>query len=435
MPTQRQGHATRLIWYPEDAGSWNTDPGSPAGVVAPIRQQSPFGANDSLIEAPVFMGGRLPFGIINGYVNFDRTFSFGLEYEVLPFFLHALTGPNGYSRPGAGTNKLHRFIAPLTVGAVPGSGQLQGDYQEATAEFLRNKGCLVGGFDLGSDGDGVAAYDARFLGSGSEAQTDLAGTVTDHGYKASSYFNGNLYYDGSKRADVVSYRCGIDPMLQRQDVVFNSGVAGHINSGVINARGRLDLLYNDLSFRDEGVNQITKSIDLVIMDGPELTCTKFMRIYILALRFARGDVPIGGNEGLVIGQDWQMVRDETAMKFAAEVISENTGPYNIVVTTGDLLAVKIDGGAPQNITLTAGAARTAAQIVTDINATLTGGVADVWAGRVRIKTNLAGTGGSVQIDATSTADTALGYDNVARPGLDDCPFLLEVFNARTTNYS
>jgi hypothetical protein len=59
----------------------------------------------------------------------------------------------------------------------------------------------------------------------------------------------------------------------------------------------------------------------------------------------------------------------------ADLVGTVAGPFAITAATNDTLTITIDGGSPQTITLTAGAARTAAQVVTDINATLTGAVA------------------------------------------------------------
>jgi len=53
------------------------------------------------------------------------------------------------------------------------------------------------------------------------------------------------------------------------------------------------------------------------------------------------------------------------------------GPFAIATGVNDKLLIAVDGGAGQTITLTAGASRTAAQVVADINATLTGAVASV----------------------------------------------------------
>lgn len=79
------------------------------------------------------------------------------------------------------------------------------------------------------------------------------------------------------------------------------------------------------------------------------------------------------------------------------------------------LSVKVDGGGTQNITLTAGS-RTAAQVVSDINGTLTGGLASVVNGAVAITSNTTGTSSSVQ-GVTSTSLAVLGFDTTLHSGL------------------
>jgi flagellin len=86
------------------------------------------------------------------------------------------------------------------------------------------------------------------------------------------------------------------------------------------------------------------------------------------------------------------------------------GTYDITAAN-NVVSVKIDGGATQNITLTQGAARTATQVVNDINASLTGAVASVnGAGDVQILSNTTGALSSVQFVASAPAasGTAVG---------------------------
>ena len=76
-------------------------------------------------------------------------------------------------------------------------------------------------------------------------------------------------------------------------------------------------------------------------------------------------------------------------------------------TTSDVVGVKIGGDEKQTFTLTAGAARTAAQIAAEINATASGFVVTVDAGKL-VFTAL-NINQSIEITAeTHTANTVLG---------------------------
>lgn len=83
----------------------------------------------------------------------------------------------------------------------------------------------------------------------------------------------------------------------------------------------------------------------------------------------------------------------------------------------DLLIISVDAGSDQNITLTAGINRTAAQIVADINASLNGAVASLYqSSRIQIATSLTGSTHTIQVKSASTADTVLGFDNSVHSG-------------------
>jgi prepilin-type N-terminal cleavage/methylation domain-containing protein len=102
---------------------------------------------------------------------------------------------------------------------------------------------------------------------------------------------------------------------------------------------------------------------------------------------------------------------------AWEVNSKNLATY-AVAAGNNLFAVKINGTS-RNVTLTNGAARTPAQIVADLNGNAgfsANAFADVFNGRIRVRSKSGAAGSSVQFDvnfnATATAcATNLGYTN------------------------
>src|SRR6185369_899181 len=90
------------------------------------------------------------------------------------------------------------------------------------------------------------------------------------------------------------------------------------------------------------------------------------------------------------------------------------GPYAVAAGTTDVLRVKVDAGAFVAITLTAGAARTAAQVASDINNSglLVGATASVCGGKLLLTSNTTGAASAITIDTVangSTANTALGF--------------------------
>jgi flagellin len=101
---------------------------------------------------------------------------------------------------------------------------------------------------------------------------------------------------------------------------------------------------------------------------------------------------------------------------AGSVISSKASTFD---TTGgnNVLTLKVDGGSTQTITLTAGAAQTAAQIKTDIDAVgITGLTVTVSSGHV-ILTSAAGSAHSIQVTG-GTANSVLGFSTSTVSGKD-----------------
>ncbi len=103
------------------------------------------------------------------------------------------------------------------------------------------------------------------------------------------------------------------------------------------------------------------------------------------------------------------------------IAGKTAGPFNIVSGTNDSLLISVDGGSGQTITLTAGAARTAAQVVADINTALIGALASVEGdgnGFVAIKSNSTVVG-TASVGFSTVADSAyaaLGFPIGSYPG-------------------
>lgn len=433
MTTQRLGSLSRLCIIPET--SWNQDPGAPVSHVLPLSGQGGFKTDQALIEAPIFTGTRFPFGVVTGNTTAAGRIPLQLEFNTMARIFRRFFGSGGYSRPGSG--KLHRFKIP-TDNSGPESFQLEAQFLEATPVYVRAKGCYAGSIGLQYSTEGVAGYDLEVMGSGAEAYTTLDATPEDDGYSAVSYFNGFAKLNQLGLVGLTEFSANLDGGLSRQDVAFNGGIAGGINSGAINARGRLGLTFrttgagaeDDLYYYMLAVNNTEVEIECVWTDLPPDIATKFLRFRGIATRFSRSAPQPGGAAGLIIGQDWQIIRS-TAADIKPEIFGTILGPYNIGAAT-DQFAAKIDGVA-KTVTLTNGAARTAAQIVAELNADapfFAVAEADVFLGRVRIKSRTAGTGGSVQFD-TAVADhcgAVLGFHNAVITGDNDTPLVIEVYN-------
>lgn len=96
---------------------------------------------------------------------------------------------------------------------------------------------------------------------------------------------------------------------------------------------------------------------------------------------------------------------------ANAVTCTNATTYAIVLNTSDKLKVRVDGGAPQTITLTAGGTQSAANVVTDLNNATTGLVgatASVSTNYVKITSDSAS--GFIEFEYVANgANTVLGF--------------------------
>ena len=144
----------------------------------------------------------------------------------------------------------------------------------------------------------------------------------------------------------------------------------------------------------------------------------------LTASFAAGQLTVSSNNGTFFRTDAYgstssaQVAGTAASGSAATAglrAGTTAGTYDIT-SANDVVSVKVDGGSTQNITLTQGAARTATQVVNDINASLTGAVASVNAsGDIQILSNTTGASSSVDFLASSAASSGAAVGTVNQP--------------------
>ncbi len=103
----------------------------------------------------------------------------------------------------------------------------------------------------------------------------------------------------------------------------------------------------------------------------------------------------------------------------AGIMGTEVEPFAIVLNVNDQMLISVDGGASQPVTFTAGATRSAANIVSDINSQTTGLTASDVAGQVYIQSNTTGSLSSLQIEAVNEdAYAALGFSVGTTSGSD-----------------
>lgn len=128
----------------------------------------------------------------------------------------------------------------------------------------------------------------------------------------------------------------------------------------------------------------------------------------------------------VVGNKVKLTSNTAAATSSVRVKSVANDAYTVLGFTvaiysgedgTDLLNVTVDGGGTQPITLTAGVVN-ATVVAAEINNQLVGATATVNGSALRITTASTGSSASIVVEADSTADSVLGFDNDAHNGSD-----------------
>lgn len=442
---RRQGVKSRQIMYPEPDSTFGQDATVPVGYIMPLADESGFGTDQGMTEAPVFKGNRKAYGIVYDNIMASGESPYGLEFRTFLRVMRQFVGPNGYVRPGGGVTSLHRISVPTANDAVPGSVCLQDESLETPVQYIRNRGVRAGTINLSYANAGVARYGVGWTGIGDEVQTSLAGTVNDDDYKAASYFNGYMSMNGYDLVGLSDFSISFDGGVSRGDAAFREGIGSSVDFGVINVTGSLGLQMatngaapeNNLNYYNMAVNQQSIPIDVAWANDKIATADQWCRIIIPGTKFSRRGFRPGGSQAKSITQDWRVEQNATTNGIAAEKFGTIRGPYNIGAGNA-ILGVQVNGGATIPITLVQGAARTVAQVVTDINANATFtalGTASVFMGRVMLRSLLKSSSASMKVDTAqaTSAHTVLGFDGILFSGKSDTEWLMEFYNDITTD--
>lgn len=434
----RNARHTRLVMYDEGAGPIGTDPVTPAGYVVPLQAAESMNANRPLVEVPLYRGTRDPFGYVLGDTSVQGSIPIELDSIFIGRILHALLGLTPTPVATAG-GYVHPFVHSPT--AEPGSVQFQKEILES-GEFYRNPGCRLGKLNLAFQSSGAAMYTVDGMGIGLLKETDLAGTKTLDTFTKMSWLDGFVVKDNAVLGTVSKGSFAFDNKPQREAVAFNGGVAADLTTDVLYLSGDLEVLYFDNSFYLEAKNAGSVWLEFFFADGPLNTMSNFLHLTIPAATFEMTQPAVGGKGGVRQNQKFSVPINNT-VSIPAMIFSQKE-TFNITTGTNDALGIKVDGGATVTKTLTGGAARTAAQIATDIGTVAGLNAADTWptngavtvGTRLRLRHATAGSTHSIQIDTSvlHSAHAALGLDNVARTGTDPVPYRLTLFNQKATAY-
>jgi hypothetical protein len=452
MPNQRLQKDTRLIWYPEGTATPGADTGITTGYVVPLAGESGVGDTQDPVRMPIGMGDGLSDSLVPGLIQYGGTIPVGLDYDFFGHPLRALW--SGYASVlQGGAFYAHEFFEDVaTAGSRPKTFQLQDEFLESTAIYVRGRYNRVGGIELRGDFAGGAQASITTQGTGDIVETDLAGTKTNYGFGASSYFDGQADYEVSGtrhtlsgQAGINAFACRINRPTERSDAFFNQGAAAHVNPGILNISADIGVPMNvggtgptaDLNLYSDAKNRRVVVMNWVLANGPILTCTAYLRTQVIGYVFRNRPKPGPGGTGLKYNATFEISRMPAAsMKVPGEYHSTIRGPYTIAAGTA-VLGVLIDGVA-KSVTLTTGT-RTTDQVVADLNASapfFAVAFADNFLGFVRITTRTAGSTGSVAFNTViaNTGHALFGYNATVHSGRDNCQGRQILYNSISSAY-
>lgn len=428
----RQGPLGRMLHIRET--SWGVDPTTPNKILMPLHAKEGFKTDQPRNQAVGYDGTFDSWGSYKGKIDATGPREMSMDYLYLGNDLMDIMGPDGYTRNGG----LHRW----TSMSLPKSYQLQKEYTQATAIVHRYPGIFATMFDIAGAVEGQQAYTVSQMGKGSEARADIAGSVLVNTLlkKGFSYFDGSITKDGVSLANVSTYDMKIDRKVTRKDGQFQAGQAAAISFGKPVVEGNLGLIFSTDdgdTFYDQAINDTIVSLSCLWANKPlSANPTMFVRMTMGAVLFSRAEAGVGGDE--IPDQTQHFLAEIPAAYNGASAIGTIAGPY-LIDGTHQVVSVKFQGGATINVTLTNGAARTAAQIATQLNADVTfaaAGTAYDLNGRLEIVSDDVTSSSSVQWQTATanSAHTVLGFTTTTFTGYAPSQLYVELLNTQTTDY-
>lgn len=410
--------------------SLNEDATAEAYVV-PLSGPATVTGETPLEDVPLYRGLAETMDTVTGKARAAGDLPTNLDTRFSPHFWTLLFGRSAYSVTAFGTG-FYRHRWGIGEGLAT---NIQLDSLSPTTLSFVFENALSGGFSMAAAAVGPATYTQRWTGTGEETAIQIDATPTVEPFRAMSSLNGQIILDNVV-LDAVVTEFGQDfgTDLQSVDPYFYTyqTLTGY---GDIRDSGNLTVLYEDRSLYDLALTEARPMLDCMYTNIPTASNpTEWVRFIRGATRLSRATPPHGGKGGMPQRFAFRGVPyDASNLAGIGGEIMSKVGPFAIAGTDVDL-HFKIDGGSTITKTLTTGGARTAAQIVTDIGS-FTGGTADVFLGRVRIKSNSKGAASSVQIvDAgANSAHDVMQFDLVARAG-SVSPFVIEVVNTVSAPY-
>ncbi|MCU1350215.1 MAG: hypothetical protein JWO56_3245 [Acidobacteria bacterium] len=416
-----QGTSESLIFGPET--SFKTMPATPNGDKLPVVGPS-FRPTRNKFSSKSLTGSPEPRSIILGKLSIDGEFTLDCN----PASMQAvLAGVFGSKRQyGVGPT----YVADYYLGPLQPYFFQQG--HSDIGKYLLFNGGYFGtlGLSIATEGTMEAKVGIKAAKQTNYSSSQVTGTVTDRtGYEPFSYQLVRIKQGGTVIGYSQQLDLNIDRKLGNAASQDGSNEQAVIFSEIAEISGSLTALFPDTTLLDAALGGAETSLEIWLPSNNG----SGVLFEMATIRFRPGQITTNGT-GLVQQKlEFDVYGKAGASRYAARSWSSYFADASLPTLTGTTLIVSADGGANQTITFQAGD-NTLDLLATRINTTATGFTASVdrhagdAGGVLRLESSTKGTGSSIAVQASSTADTLLGIDNNSHTGLDGKSIVATVYS-------
>lgn len=409
--------------------SFKVPPGSPPTFTIPVINPS-FKPAVQRFKSEALSGSAQPRVPIDGKIAMTGTFDLECNTSSVGPVLKGVMGPQ--ADQGIAGNYDHIF----TLGTL-GSFFIEQQFNDITQFFLY-KGVRFDKISFSFDPEGLMKATVSCQGASTTVSAVLFSTGTVTNYTTAqpiSYLTATMTYKGVVFGIAQNVKIDIDRQMQAVKVIDGTNQLADLITQIAVVKGSFKALFPDATVFTDAINSTEVALELLV---PASTLGFGMKITLNTLKLMPNGPTTNGPGGLVTGDfTFDAYGAASTSVYPAFMYSKGFATIVIGAGTTDTLVWKIDGGANLTTTLTAGAARTLAQIVTDINATAGfAAVATAVAenGRVFVfskQVTLTGSASSVQI-VSGNAAANLGFAIATYNGLSQHAVRIIVSNGDVT---
>src|SRR6478672_1278294 len=205
------------------------DTGITAAFKVPLSAKSTFAAKREAIPVPLFTGDRNADDSTGGNINATGPTPINFDFQFFGRLMTWFMGRSDYVRPGGGTTTLHRWTKGAGSVGIPSYVQIEMQYNDATAQYVRHRSVRFDKLPLTQNLKGAVVYQAQAVGTGDYVNTSLipspVAALTDDGpFLIPNYFNGFCFINGLS-CNPTAFTVTPDNKCSRNDVSFLGGVA------------------------------------------------------------------------------------------------------------------------------------------------------------------------------------------------------------------